>query len=106
MTKSNKTAGKISARNGGAIPCVKEEQDGRHSNPNGTALSAHYFQAFVEVAVDLFDHHGVVIATRENMSIELKEVACLFKGTKELAILVQDDCVREPKSFMMADAKF
>ncbi len=90
--------GKISARNGGTIPRVKEEQDGLHSNPNGTAFVAHYFQAFVERAVDLFDHHGVVIATRENISIELKDVACLFEGTKELAILVQDDCVTEPKS--------
>ncbi len=89
--------GKISARNGGAIPCIKEEQDGLHSNPNGTAFVAHYFLAFVEVVVDSFNHHGVVIATRENMLIELKEVACLFEGTKELAILVQDNCVTEPK---------
>ncbi len=97
-TESNETAGKISARNEGAIPRVKEEQDGLHSNPNGTAFIAHYFQAFVEVAVDSFNYHGVVIATRGNMSIELKEVTCLFEGTKELAILVQDDHVTEPKS--------
>jgi hypothetical protein len=65
-------------------------EDGLHSNRNGTAFVAHYFQAFVEVAVESFDHRGVVIATRENMSIELKEVACLCEGTKELAVLVQD----------------
>jgi hypothetical protein len=43
------------------------------------------------------------------MSIELKEVACLFEGTKELAILVQDNRVTEQNRswiFMMADAKF
>ncbi len=64
LTESNKTAQEISAQNGDAIPCIKEEEDGLHSNPNRTPFIAHYFQAFVEVAVDLFDHHGVVIATR------------------------------------------
>jgi hypothetical protein len=41
-TESNKTAGKISARDGGTIPCVKEEEDSLHSNPNRTAFIAHY----------------------------------------------------------------
>ena len=97
-TKSNKTVGKICIRNGGTILHVKEEEDGLHSNPNRTAFIAHYFWAFVEVAVDSFNYCGVVIATRENMSIELKEVACLFEGTKELDILVQEDSATEPIS--------
>ncbi len=42
LTKSNKTAGKISARDGGTIPHVKEEEDSLHSNLNGTAFIAHY----------------------------------------------------------------
>jgi hypothetical protein len=62
--KSNKTVRKIDTWNGGTVLRVKEEEDGLHSNPHGTVFTTHHLQAFIEVAIHSFDHHGVVIAAR------------------------------------------
>ena len=96
--KSNKASGEICTRNGGAVPCIKEEQDRFHSNPDGVTFVGHNFQTFVEIAIDALDQHTVVISTREDVAINLQEVNGFFAHTKEFTILVQDDSVAKAKS--------
>jgi hypothetical protein len=45
----------------------------------------HNFETFVEVTVDMLNKHTVVIAARENVAINLKEVNHLLENAKELA---------------------
>ena len=99
MAKSNKQAlGEICTRNGSAVPCIKEEQDRFHSNPDGVTFVGHNFQTFVEIAIDALDQHTVVISTREDVAINLQEVNGFFAHTKEFTILVQNDSVAKAKS--------
>ena len=72
MAKSNKASGEVCTRNGGAVPCIKEEQDRFHSNPDGVMFVGHNFETFVEVAIDALDQHTVVITAREDVAINLK----------------------------------
>ena len=96
--KSNEASGEVRPRNGGAVPCIKEEQDSFHSNPDGVPFVCHNFQTFVEIAIDTLDQHAVVITTREDVAVNLKEVDGLFAHTKEFTILVQNDSVAKAKS--------
>ena len=86
--KSNKASGEICTRNGGAVPCMKEEQDPFHSNSDGVTFVGHNFKTFVEIAIDSLDQHTVVITT----------VNGFFAHTKEFSFLVQDDSVPKAKS--------
>ena len=96
--KSNKASREICTRNGGAVPCIKEEQDSFHSNPDGVTFICHNFKTFVEIAIDALDQHAIVITTREDVAINLKEINCFFAHTKEFAILVEEDSVAKAKS--------
>ena len=96
--KSNEASGEVRPRNGGTVPCIKEEQDSFHSNPDGVTFVGHNFQTFVEIAIDALDQHTVVISTREDVAINLQEVNGFFAHTKEFTILVQDDSVAKAKS--------
>ena len=82
--KSNKASREICTRNGGAVPCIKEEQDRFHSNPDGVTFVGHNFQTFVEIAIDTLDQHTIVISTREDVAINLQEINGVFAHTKEL----------------------
>ncbi len=105
--KSNKASGEICTRNGGAVPCIKEEQDRFHSNSDGITFVCHNFQTFVEIAIDSLNQHTVVITTGEDVAINLKEINCFFAHTKEFAILVEDDSVAKAKSQLdFHDAKY
>jgi hypothetical protein len=96
--KSNKASGEICARDGSAVPCIKEEQDCFHSNPDGVLFVGHNFQTFVEIAIDALDQHTIVISTREDVGINLQEVNGFFAYAKEFAILVEHDSVAKAKS--------
>jgi hypothetical protein len=98
MAKSNEASGEVCPRNGGAVPCIKEEQDSFHSNPDGVTFICHNFKTFVEIAIDALDQHAIVITTREDVAINLKEVNGLFAYTKEFTIFVQNDSVAKAKS--------
>ncbi len=85
----------IGAWNRCTIPGVEKKEDGLHSNPDRIALVCHDFEPFVEISIDLFDQHWIVIATRKDVLVYLQEVNSFLENNKKLAILVEDDSVAE-----------
>ena len=53
---------------------------------------------FVEISIDLFDQHWIVIATRKDVLVYLQEVNSFLENYKKLAILVEDDSVAEAET--------
>jgi hypothetical protein len=55
-------------------------------------------QTFVEVAVDVFDKHTIVVPAGEDVTVDLKEVDNFFEYTEEFIVFVQHNCVAETKT--------
>jgi hypothetical protein len=96
-TNSNEAAGEIGTRNGGTILCIDKKKYSLHGDTHRTTFVGHNFQSFIQISIDTLDHHWVVVIPGENMAVQLKEFECVLEGTKEFAILVQDNCMAEPK---------
>ena len=55
------TARDIGARDGARIPGVNEKQNGFQGDACGIALIGHDFQAIIQISVEAFDEHRVVV---------------------------------------------
>ncbi len=55
-------------------------------------------QILIEVTVEPFDKHGVVIGPTEDMAIDLKQIKGFKALAKELAVLVEDGSVAKAKT--------
>jgi hypothetical protein len=95
---SNEAAGDISARDGARVPCVYEEENGLLCDADGVSLIYQYAETFVEVSIKAFDQHRVMIAARENMAVDIKQIDCFTKGSFEFTVLVEDESMAEPKA--------
>jgi hypothetical protein len=58
----------------------------------------HNLQTFVEVAIDTFNEHTIVVPTGEDVRIDLKEVNDFFEYAEECSAFVQHNCVAETKT--------
>jgi hypothetical protein len=67
------------------------------SDTNGFALIAHDFEAFVEVTIDAFYKHRIVIVAREYVAVNVEEVESLTAHAKELAVLIKNGSETHPK---------
>jgi hypothetical protein len=67
-------------------------------NLDRVTFVGHYLQTFVEVAIDPFDKHTIVVPTGEGVTIDLKEVDGFFEYAKEFTVFIQHNCVAETKT--------
>jgi hypothetical protein len=98
LSYHNYTAREVGPQNRGAVPCIHQVKDGFHDNFDGNVFVGHNFQSFVEVMVDPLHHHRVVISTRKDVTIELREVTSFFAPAKKVTVLVQDNSMTETKA--------
>ncbi len=71
-SNSNETLGDICAWDWAGVPCIDEKEDGFEGNPDAVAFVGHDLETFVEIAIDMFDQHGVVITPREDVAIDVE----------------------------------
>ncbi len=55
-------------------------------------------QFLIEVTIESFDDHWVMIAAAENVTINFQEVQCLPAHPKKLAVFIEDNGVAQAKS--------
>ena len=72
MSDSDETSQYICAWDWAGVPCVDEEKDGFKGDPDAVAFVGHDFETFVEVMINAFDQHGVVITPREDMTVDVE----------------------------------
>lgn len=97
VANSNKAARQVCPRDGGRVPGIDEEEDGFKCNPHSVTLVAEDFEALVQVTVDAFSKHAVMVVTRENMAVELEQINNFTEHAKEFAVLIKDQGVADAK---------
>jgi hypothetical protein len=64
----------VCPRNGARVPGINQQQNCLKGNPYRFLLVCHDFEAFVDILIDAFDQHGVVVPTREDVTVNLEEI--------------------------------
>ncbi len=62
---------------------------------DGVAFVGHDFKTFVQVAIDLFNHHRIVVVARENVAIDLQQLQRFSANAVKFAVLVQNNGMTE-----------
>jgi hypothetical protein len=57
---------------GTRVPRIEKEEDSFQSNTDGVILIGHYLQAFREVLINMPNHHGVMVITRNNVAVDVQ----------------------------------
>ncbi len=72
VADGNEAARNVSARNGAGVPSVNEKKDGFERDPDGIAFVCHDSKPFVQVSIDAFDEHWIIVVPRQNVIIEFE----------------------------------
>lgn len=70
------------------IPVVDEEEDGFECDSICVTLIAHDPQPLIEVMIESFDDHGVMVGIADVVAVDLKEIQCLAANTGELVVFI------------------
>ena len=68
-SECNKASREVSAGDGRGVPSVKQKQNGLLRDAHRVPFVAQNGQALVEVAIDSFDDHGVVVIPGQDMAV-------------------------------------
>jgi hypothetical protein len=71
---SNEASRNVCPRNGARVPGIDQQQNRLEGDPYRFPLVCHDFEAFVDISIDAFDQHGVVVPTGEDVTINLEEI--------------------------------
>ena len=62
--KCNEGTREISAGDRGAVSRIKQKEDGLHRHADGVTFVRHDFKALVQITIDSFHQHRIVVASR------------------------------------------
>jgi hypothetical protein len=63
-SNSNKAVGNVRPGDGTRVPCINQKQNRLKGNLDRFLLICHDFEAFVNIPIDTFHQHWVVIPSR------------------------------------------
>jgi len=84
----NEAAGNVSTWNRTGVPCVNKKKDGFEGDPDGIAFVRHDAKPFIQISIDAFNKHRIVVVARQNMIIDVEEIEGFLEHTHKLGVLV------------------
>jgi hypothetical protein len=77
---------------------INQQKNRLKCDPIGIALVRHDAQSLIEVPVEAFDYHRVMVPSAENMTIDFQKVESFPTNAKKLAVFVKDAGMAKAKS--------
>jgi hypothetical protein len=68
------------------------------ANADCATFVCHDFEALIEIAINTFDHHWIVIVPQKDVMVELQQITGFLKSAEEFCVLVKDDSMTQAKS--------